>query len=227
MVSSPFVVAIDGPAGSGKSTIARLLARRIGAAYLDTGALYRAMALYLDGLSIPPEEGEALREALAGLVVSLRGGEVFVGDDNVTDLIRTPHVDSIVSDYAALGSVRESLLDLQRSQAGLGPLVADGRDVGTVIFPRADVKIFLSASPEERARRRWKELVARGEALSCEKVLEEVLRRDQIDSGRELAPLRKAEEALVVDTTDLSVDEVLAHICALLEPSLSRRDGDV
>ena len=227
MAHSTFVVAIDGPAGSGKSTIARLLAKKIGASYLDTGALYRAIALYLDGRSVPPEEGELLRCALAELTVSLRGERVLLGDEDVTDRIRTPRVDSIVSRYAALGPVRESLLDLQRSQSRLGPLVADGRDMGTVVFPEADVKIFLSASPEERARRRWKELVDRGETLTCEEVLLQVVRRDRIDSDRTLAPLREAEGAVLVDTTDLSVEEVLSRLCDLLQPGLSWRLGEV
>lgn len=223
MMPPLYVVTIDGPAGAGKSTIARLLARRIGANYLDTGALYRALAFYLDASGIAPADGKNVAEALAGLVVSLQGGRVFVDSSDVTDKIRTPHVDAIVSRYAELPPLRASLLDLQRSQAAEGPLVADGRDMGTVVFPKADLKIFLSATAEERARRRWKELAERGERTSFEEVLSQVIRRDGIDSSRALAPLCQAEDAVVLDTTALSIEEVLSRLSSLVEERLKER----
>ncbi len=207
-----FVVAIDGPAGAGKSSVAKRLARRLSVRYLDTGAIYRAMALFLDRRAIPPEDTEALRMALKGIVIELRDGEVLLDGEDVSAAIRTPHVDGIVSAYSALGCVREALLDLQRGQRQYGSLVVEGRDVGSVVFPDAPLKFFMTASPEARARRRCLELQRRGEPVPFEDVLSQIRARDRFDSTRAIAPLTQPEDAVLVDTSEMTEDEVLEYL---------------
>ena len=207
-----FVVAIDGPAGSGKSSVAKRLARRLSVRYLDTGAIYRAIALFLDRKSIPPEDTERLQAALKGVSIELKGEGVLLDGEDVSSAIRAPRVDEIVSAYSALGCVREALLELQRQQRRYGSLVAEGRDVGSVVFPEAPLKFFMTASPEARARRRYLELQRRGESISFEEVLSRIHTRDRIDSTREIAPLRRPEDAVLVDTSDMSEDEVLEYL---------------
>lgn len=206
------VIAIDGPAGAGKSTVARELARRLGIRYLDTGAIYRAVALWLDGRGVPPCESPALRKALNDVTVRLENGRVEVNDADVTDKIRTPRVSDLASSYSALPSVRERLLALQREQALAGPLVADGRDMGTVVFPLAPLKIFLTASCDERANRRWKELKERGDAPSLEEMKASLARRDDQDEHRELSPLRPAPEAWELDSSNMTVEQVVEAV---------------
>ncbi|EEX47928.1 cytidylate kinase [Jonquetella anthropi E3_33 E1] len=206
------VIAIDGPAGAGKSTVARDLARRLGIRYLDTGAIYRAVALWLDGRGVPPCESPALRKALNDVTVRLENGRVEVNDADVTDKIRTPRVSDLASSYSALPSVRERLLALQREQALAGPLVADGRDMGTVVFPLAPLKIFLTASCDERANRRWKELKERGDAPSLEEMKASLARRDDQDEHRELSPLRPAPEAWELDSSNMTVEQVVEAV---------------
>ena len=208
------VIAIDGPAGAGKSTVAKRVAAALNVSYLDTGALYRALAYYLDGRSIPPLESEALKKALLSVSVEIDGPKVFLNGDDVSSLIRTPAVDKIASLYSALPSVRDKLLSLQREQALKGGLVADGRDMGTVVFPYAPVKIFLTASAEIRARRRYDELSARGVTVDFEKLLDEIRARDEADAKRAIAPLKQAEDAVLVDSSDMSIDEVVGAIVA-------------
>ncbi len=208
----PFVVTIDGPAGAGKSSVAKRLARRLSVRYLDTGAIYRAIALFLDRRSIPPEDSEALRTALKGISIELRDGAVLLDGEDVGTEIRTPRVDGIVSAYSALGCVREALLELQRRQEQYGSLVVEGRDVGSVVFPEAPLKFFMTASPEARARRRCLELQGRGESVSYETVLSQIRERDRIDSTREIAPLTRPEDAVLVDTSEMTEDEVLDYL---------------
>ena len=207
-----FVVAIDGPAGAGKSSVAKRLARRLSVRYLDTGAIYRAMALFLDRRAIPPEDTEALRMALKGIVIELRDGEVLLDGEDVSAAIRTPHVDGIVSAYSALGCVREALLDLQRGQRQYGSLVVEGRDVGSVVFPDAPLKFFMTASPEARARRRCLDLQRKGEPVSFEEVLSQIRARDRLDSTRAIAPLTRPDDAVLVDTSEMTEDEVLEYL---------------
>jgi cytidylate kinase len=205
------VIVIDGPAGAGKSTVAREVARRLGLPFLDTGAIYRAIALVMTRSGIPPEDTEELRGVLRDFDVSFSGTSVFVGGEDVTGAIRTPGVDASVSLYSALPVVRDSLLDIQRSRRKSG-LVAEGRDMGTVVFPDADVKVFLTASPEARAARRRDERTAKGEPADYGEILRLVAERDRLDTTRDVAPLMPAEDALIIDSTDMSPAEVADRI---------------
>lgn len=218
-----FVVTIDGPAGAGKSSVARRLAKRLGIRYLDTGAIYRAVAYTMDKRGIVLTEEGKIAEALVGLCLRMGTEGIFVGDEDVTTAIRTPHVDKIVSAWSALKVVRDALLGLQRDQAKYGSLIVDGRDTGTVVFPDADLKFFLTASPEARAERRYKELLKKGEAVSYKEVLSRMYERDRADSSREVAPLREPEEALRVDTSSMSEEEVVNQLIFIIQ----RRMGTV
>ena len=216
------IVTIDGPAGSGKSTVAKTVAARTGLLYLDTGKLYRAIAFFLSGAGIPPVDNEILEEALLRLDLKLRDGRVSIHDADVTESLHTPEVDRIVSLYAALPSVRKSLLSLQRAQAGPPGLVVDGRDMGSVVFPEAVLKIFLTADARERARRRFLEQSARGERVDFEEVLSVVMSRDKTDSTRSVAPLVIPEKARVIDTTTKTAYEVIEEIVLMVETERKR-----
>jgi len=212
-----FVVTIDGPAGSGKSTVAKRAALKTGLRYLDTGKLYRAIALYLSRQSIPPVESEKLKTTLANLSLKIEEDVVLVSGQDVTHEIHTPAIDSIVSLYAALPSVRARLLDLQRMQSEPPGLVADGRDMGSVVFPDADLKIFLTADSRERAKRRYLEQSAKGAEITMEEALSIVLSRDETDSRRAIAPLVIPDGGVVLDTTGKTPDEVLDEVVRLMK----------
>ncbi len=216
MSVSSFVVAIDGPAGAGKSTLAKKVADRLGMRYLDTGALYRVMAYSLHADGILPEEGTEIEKALTNLSVQIVENGLLLNGKDVGKEIRSPLVDSIVSSYAALPAVRKHLLSLQREQGQKGALVADGRDMGTVVFPDAAVKIFLTASDEIRANRRLLELRERGEDVSYEEVLLTIRERDKTDSERSAAPLRKADGAIEVNTDGLTIEEAAELLAAII-----------
>jgi cytidylate kinase len=203
------VVTIDGPAGAGKSTVARALARRLGYRLVDTGAMYRALAWAVSRAGLPPVDGPALRALLGRTRVEMRGDRVLVDGRDVSGEIRTPEIGELTSALSRLGPVREALLPLQRAQAAGGGVVLEGRDTGSVVCPDAEVKIYLDASPETRARRRQAELRARGIELDLDTVRAEVQRRDRQDMERELAPLVRPEGAVVVDATDLGQGQVL------------------
>ena len=222
MTSKNIVVTIDGPAGAGKSSVARDVARRLGLSYLDTGALYRALAYTLEKRGIPPEEGEPLSSSLRSLSVALVSGKVLVDGVDVTDLIRNPLVDSLASRYSALPSVRARLLDIQREQALGGGLVADGRDMGTVVFPLAPLKVFLTASEEIRAERRLNELLSKGQAdVSFSSVLEDIKARDRSDRERPCSPLREAPDSVKIDSSSMTVVQVVERIVSLAEGARS------
>ena len=214
------VIAIDGPAGAGKSTVAKIVAEKLGYTYIDTGAMYRGVAwkTLRDDKDAPDE---AILRAVQGIDVRLActesGTRVTVDGTDVTAEIRTPEVTHIVSRVAALGPVREKMVELQRAMAADGAVVMDGRDIGTNVLPNADVKIFLTASVEERARRRYDEMVAKGYAVNFDALKDEIASRDKQDSERAISPLRQAEDAVLLDSTALSIDEVVARIMELSE----------
>lgn len=213
-MSKKIIVTIDGPAGAGKSTTAKAVAEKTGLPYLDTGALYRAVAWKLDKEGVAPEDGEKIAETLKDFKIEVAGGKVTADGEDVTRAIRTARVDSIVSAYAARPEVRDALAGFQRAQAANG-LVADGRDMGTVIFPDAELKIFLTASAEERARRRCAEREAKGESADYDEILKQVIERDRYDMTREIAPLRPAQGCVILDSTDMSASEVVDAIASL------------
>ena len=213
-MSKKIIVTIDGPAGAGKSTTAKAVAEKTGLPYIDTGALYRAVAWKLDKEGVAPEDGEKIAETLKDFKIEVAGGKVTADGEDVTRAIRTARVDSIVSAYAARPEVRDALTGFQRAQAANG-LVADGRDMGTVIFPDAELKIFLTASAEERARRRCAEREAKGESADYDEILKQVIERDRYDMTREIAPLRPAQGCVILDSTDMSAAEVVDAIASL------------
>lgn len=214
------VIAIDGPAGAGKSTIAKLVAKELSAIYIDTGAMYRAMALYLLRNHIDIEDEKALVECVASADISIRfvDGEqqVWLNGENVNGLIRTEEVSAMASVSSAKGVVRVKLVDLQRKLAEDHDVVMDGRDIGTHVLPNAKPKIFLTASSKVRAKRRYDELTARGEVCDLDTIEKDIIERDERDKNREISPLRQAEDAILVDTSDMTIDQVKEKIISLI-----------
>ncbi len=208
------VIAIDGPSGAGKSTIARLLAARLGYLQIDTGAMYRAAALLLSRSGLDLADGDGVARFCDALRVRLETEDgvqrVFANGEDVSAQIRTPEVSLLTSRVSALKPVRDALLLAQREMGRQGGVVLEGRDIGTVVFPDADLKFFLSASPEVRGRRRYDELIARGEQTTLAETIAAVVQRDQQDSMREIAPLRKADDAVEVDSSHLGIEQVVA-----------------
>ena len=214
------VVAIDGPAGAGKSTVAQLAAKELGYTYIDTGAMYRAVAwkTLQQGKEITDELIlEVVKDIDGNLQYADGKTKVTVDGTDVSTAIRTPEVSGIVSQVAALGPVRVKMVDLQRKMAERGSVLMDGRDIATNVLPNADVKIFLTASIEERAKRRWKELKEKGYDITREKLQQDIAARDKADSEREISPLVQAEDATLLDTTGLSIDEVVSRILSLCQ----------
>lgn len=214
------IITIDGPAGAGKSTIAKMLAERIGYEYLDTGAIYRTVSLCLARMSIPPVESDNLVQALKNCRVNLSNGKVLLGEEDVSDLIRSQAVDRIVSAYSALPLVRAFLIRIQREQAEISDIVADGRDMGSVVFPEAIVKIYLDADIEVRAVRRWKELAARGIDVPVDEIRNEVRERDHLDTSRAVSPLLVPAGAWVVETSNMKAEAVVEKILAIIAKCL-------
>ncbi|MBQ6775283.1 MAG: (d)CMP kinase [Synergistaceae bacterium] len=217
-----YVVTIDGPAGAGKSSVARRVAHELGIKYLDTGAIYRAIALILARSEIEPGSDEFLREALKDIKIELKENSVLVNDFDVSGEIRTPEVDVLASVYSAVPAVREALLGLQKAQKNYGSIIAEGRDVGSVVFPDAKVKFFLTASPEARAKRRCLERVSKGQDANYDEILNSIKQRDINDSTRKLAPLSVPDGAIYLDTSDMTEDEVIKFIIDSVNEALSK-----
>lgn len=215
-----FNIAVDGPAGAGKSTIARKVAEALSCIYVDTGAMYRAMALFFLREGILPEDEKAISEACDRITVTLsnREGEqqVFLNGENVNGLIRTEEVGIMASRTSVYGRVREKLTQLQREMARTTDLIMDGRDIGTCVLPEAQVKVYLTASVETRGKRRFLELQEKGQECELEKICQDIRQRDMQDMNREISPLRQAEDAVLIDSSDMTIEEVVAEILALV-----------
>lgn len=212
------IIAIDGPAGSGKSTISKLVAKDLDLIYLDTGAMYRLVtlkALKMGILDGNLEDLDKINELLDNLEIDIRGDGFYLDGVDVSEEIRKPIVSENVSKIAAIKEVRIKMVDLQRAFSKAKNVILDGRDIGTVVFPNADLKVFLVADARERANRRYNELTEKGENVSLDEIYQNILMRDKIDSTREEAPLKKAEDAIEVDTTSKSIDEVKEEILNL------------
>lgn len=217
-------IAIDGPAGAGKSTIAKIASSALGFIYVDTGALYRTVGLNALRLGKDTKSAEEVVPTLNGLEVSLRfaDGEqrVFLGEEDVSSAIRQNEVSMAASNVSAIPAVREFLFDLQRDIAKKNNCVMDGRDIGTVVLPDAQIKIYLTASAEARADRRFKELTEKGQSVDYETILEEIKERDYQDMNREIAPLKKADDAVLVDTTELTLEESIEYMINVIKERL-------
>jgi len=228
------IVAIDGPAGAGKSTVARKLADALGFVLVDTGAMYRAVALAAERAGVAWSDGARLGELAQRLVTDAalaferdeaRGVRVKLAGEDVSDAIRTPEIGMGASTVSAHPAVRAALLDLQRQAGARGGVVLEGRDIGTVVFPEAEVKFFLTAAPDIRARRRYDEMIAKGDTLTYEQTLDDVRRRDAQDSGRAVAPLKQAETAIMVDSSDKTIDETVAFMASIVRGAGGMRSG--
>ena len=219
-----FNIAIDGPAGAGKSTAAKLAAKELGFIYVDTGAMYRTIALYLLRSGTDIEEESALQAALEDIDVRISYEQgvqhMILNGEDVSGLIRTPEVSDMASRSSARPAVRKKLLDLQRQLAAREDVLMDGRDIGTAILPKADLKIFLTASVAERARRRFLEMKEKGEECSEEEIRREIEERDYRDMHREISPLVQAEDAVLLDTSDMTLEQVVERITALAKEKM-------
>ena len=218
------IIAIDGPAGSGKSTIAKLIAKDIGLVYLDTGAMYRLVTLKalnegILGNGKLSDLGK-IKKLLDNLNIDIKENGFYLDDVDVSEEIRKPIISENVSDIAAIREVREKMVDLQRKFSKSKNVILDGRDIGTVVFPNADLKIFLIADAKERAKRRYKELVEKGENVEIEEIYDNILKRDKIDSTRKESPLKKAKDAVEVDTTFKSIKEVKNEILKMINVNI-------
>ena len=214
-----FNVAIDGPAGAGKSTIAKAVAAKKGYVYVDTGAMYRAMALYFLRANISKDDEAKISASVDDIKVSIKyqdgAQHVILNDEDVTGLIRTEEVGNMASATSVYGAVRTKLVALQQELAKTTDVIMDGRDIGTVVLPNADVKVFLTASVECRAKRRFDELKAKGENPDFDKIAKDIEERDYRDSHREISPLKQADDAILVDSSDMTIDEVVDAIINL------------
>ena len=224
-------IAIDGPAGAGKSTLAKALARVLGFLYVDTGAIYRTVGLAALERGVDPADGVAVSELLPGLSITMGYGEdglqhMFLDGEDVTEAIRHNEVSAAASKAAAIPAVRDFLLEMQRRAAAEHDVIMDGRDIGTVVLPGADLKIYLTAAAEARAERRCRELRERGQAAEFDQVLAEVVERDRRDSQREAAPLRQAEDAVVADTTSLDLEGSFQLLLGLARKHLGLTEGE-
>ncbi|MBQ4067420.1 MAG: (d)CMP kinase [Clostridia bacterium] len=219
-------IAIDGPSGSGKSTLAKSLAKTLGLVYVDTGALYRTVGLYAKRNGVPLNEASKVTRLLPEAQISIcyteAGQRVILCGEDVSDLIRTPEMSMYASAVSAVPAVRSFLLEIQKRMAAEGNVIMDGRDIGTVIMPDADVKLFVEASPRARARRRHAELMEKGDTSSFEEVLEDIIKRDANDKNRAVAPAIPADDAIFVDNSDMSLEETHDHALNIIRAKLNR-----
>ena len=230
MSGQHFSIAIDGPSGAGRSTLSEQLARELGFLHVDTGAIYRTVGLAASRRGISKEDPQAIAGLLPELEISLQFGEdgtqrMLLNGEDVTQAIRMHEISAWASVVSAIPAVREFLLDMQRRLAREHNVIMDGRDIGTVVLPQADLKIYLTADPEDRARRRYLELVARGQQAEQAQILQDVLERDRRDMERTVAPLRRAEDAVLADTTGKSQEESFQLLLSLIRSHLERKQG--
>lgn len=211
-----FIIAVDGPAGSGKSTISKIVAKELGFTYLDTGAMYRMVTYAVLKNNINLENEKALKELLDNVKLDIEKDKFYLDGEDVSEVIRREEVTNNVSKVAAIKFVREKLVYMQREISNGKKVILDGRDIGTVVFPQAELKIFLVASPEERAKRRVKEFLDKGIDTNYDKVLEEIKERDFLDSTRKESPLLQAQDAILIDTSFMNIDEVSREIINLV-----------
>ncbi len=216
-----FSIAIDGPAGAGKSTIAKNVSKELGVIYVDTGAMYRAMALYMIREGIDAEDAAGISEKCksADISIDFVDGvqQVILNGENVSGLIRTEEVSAMASKSSVNGDVREKLVELQRKLASEKSVVMDGRDIGTVVLPNAEVKIYLTASSAVRAKRRYDEFIAKGEQCDLAQIEADIIERDHRDMTREISPLKQADDAVLVDTSDMNIEEVTKALLDIVE----------
>lgn len=214
------VIAIDGPAGAGKSTVSKALARKLSYVYLDTGALYRAIAYKILEEGISPDNEKLLSDLCNRTNIHLKNIDgnlnVFIDSENVTDKIRTEEVGLLASTVSAMPIVREALLSIQREVGQKGGIVAEGRDMGTVVFPEADCKFYLDAGTEERVKRRYNELITRGNKTDYQKIKRDLIVRDQQDQEREIAPLKVSQDAIIIDSTNISIAGVVEKMLSII-----------
>lgn len=219
-----FVIAIDGPAGTGKGTVTKIIADKLGLVNIDTGAMYRCVTLAALRENVEPVESDELNNILENIEIELKKNndiqEVWLNGENVSNEIRTPKIDETVAKFAALRSVRSKITPLQRKMGLNGKIIMEGRDIGTVVFPDADVKIYLDCSVKERANRRYKQNLEKGIDCTYEEVLKSIKERHKLETERELNPLRKAEDAILVDSTELTIDEVVEKIESIINAKL-------
>nr|WP_298875664.1 (d)CMP kinase [uncultured Mogibacterium sp.] len=208
-------IAIDGPGGAGKSTIAKLVGNKLGLEYIDTGAMYRAIGLKLNREGIAPEDVSSIRNILEKTSIDFIDGKIILDGDDISDVIRTQEISKLASTYSQIPDVRSKLVDLQRKIAEGKGVIMDGRDIGTNVLPNAELKVFLTADPMVRARRRFDELRAKGVVAVLSDIFEEIKDRDFQDMNRKLNPLAQADDAILVDTSDMSIDEVVSTIVAM------------
>lgn len=222
-----YSVAIDGPAGAGKSTIAKLISKEMGYIYVDTGAMYRAMAVYFSKNKVNPEDESTINEAVKNVDIKIeyQNGEqqVILNGENVTGLLRTEETGNMASKTSKYKEVRSKLVELQRELAKTTDVVMDGRDIGTTVLPDAFVKIYLTASSDARAKRRYDELVAKGEQCDLSAIKEDIEKRDYQDMHREISPLKQAEDAVLLDTSDMNIEQVVAAMRDIIDNAVKNK----
>lgn len=224
------IISIDGPSGAGKSTVSQALAKRLGYRYIDTGAMYRAVAWKVKRESVALEDEASLVQIASSLnlsfVIEDNRIRLFENHEEITEAIRSPEMSRLASEISKRKGVREILVEKQRTMGKDGGVVIEGRDIGTIVFPKADIKFYLNASPEERGRRRFKELMERGIEIDFKETLREVVDRDRNDMNREISPLRKAEDAIEIDSTHRSVEEVVDEMVRLIFERVKKCETD-